>query len=271
MTLKKRKGFLAFIGIWLIASTSCSAETQVKGPSPDDLEKKELVRVSIHQLISDPATQQPVVSLADSDEKRALLIWIGLSEARAIYAELQGIKHIRPLTHDLIAKIINKIDGKIHHIVITHTKESIFYATIMIEKDGTLVEVDARPSDSIVMALKFKAPIFVSGTLFEKMSFPMEEQKGIEEQYGLTLQELTPELAKYLSFEAKRGVMVSVVHKGSRADTDGIETGDIFVEVGEQIIEGILSMKDAIAKSKAPVKARIFRKARFLIITLHLH
>jgi len=65
--------------------------------------------------------------------------------------------------------------------------------------------------------------------------------------------------------------MVSVVRKGSRAETDGIETGDIIVEVGEKIIEGTLSMKDALAKSKAPVKARIFRKTRFLTITLHLH
>ena len=197
-----------------------------------------------------------------------MLIWIGLPEARAIYSELQGIEHERPLTHDLLARVINKVNGKIKRIVITHTEDNVFYAIIVIKRQETVVEIDARPSDSIVMALKFKAPIFVSRTVFEKMSIPLEPQEGIEVEYGLTLQELTPELAKYLSFESKNGVMVSAVQKGSRAEKDGIETGDIIMEVDERAIENALAMKDALTEGKPTLSAKIFRKSRFLIITL---
>ena len=269
MIPKKTKGFLAVIGLWLLTATCLYAETPVGKSGPHALEDDEFIRVNIHQLVVDPANQQPVVSLSDSEEKRTLLIWIGLPEARAIYSELQGIEHKRPLTHDLLARVINKVNGKINRIVITHTEENVFYAMIVVKRHGTIVEIDARPSDSIVMALKFKAPIFVSKTLFEKMSIPMEPQKGIEEEYGLTLQELTPELSKYLSFELKSGVMVSDVQKESRAEKDGIETGDIIVEVGEQAIENALAMKNVLAKSKTPVTVKIFRKSRFLTITLN--
>ncbi|NNL76564.1 MAG: PDZ domain-containing protein [Desulfobacterales bacterium] len=269
MIKKKRKGILVVIGLWLMATTGADANMAVQGMALASPAKEDLIQVSIHNLVVDPSSRQPVVSLTDPDEKRALLIWIGPSEASAIYAELQGIKHSRPLTHDLLAGIIKKVDGKIHHIVITHTQENIFYAIIVIEKDSNLVEVDSRPSDSIVMALKFEAPIFVSRALFEKMSIPIKEPAGIAEKYGLTLQALTPELAKYLSFKSDHGVMVSRVHKDSQAETDGIETGDIIVKIGGQPVDSVLSMKDALIKNKTPMKVRIFRKSRFLAITIY--
>ena len=101
------------------------------------------------------------------------------------------------------------------------------------------------------------------------MSIPIEEPVGVAEKYGLTLQALTPELAKYLAFTAKHGVMVAGVKKGSRAETDGIETGDIIVEIGGQAVESVPAMQEAMIKKKAPVKVRIFRKSRFLSITIH--
>ena len=270
MTLKKIKILLALMGLWLIASTCSSGEIPAKESASAALGKEELVRVSIQKLIVDPATQNPVVTLSGPDKKRALFIWIGPSEARAIYAELQGINHFRPLTHDLLASVINEFNGEVHRIVITHAKENVFYATIMIEKDGSLVEIDARPSDSLVMALKFEAPVFVSKTLFERMSLPLEEKAEIKDEYGIALQELTPELAEYLSFPPKRGVMVSGIRKGSQAAKDGLETGDIIVDIGGQAIENVLSMKKVFAETKAPVKAGIFRDSRFMTFTLHL-
>jgi bifunctional DNase/RNase len=270
MTLKKINVLLALMGLWLIASTCSSGEMPAKESASAALGKEELVRVSIQKLIVDPATQNPVVTLSDPDKKRALFIWIGPSEARAIYAELQGIHHFRPLTHDLLANVINEFNGAVHRIVITHAKENVFYATIMIEKDGSLVEIDARPSDSLVMALKFEAPVFVTKTLFERMSLPLEEKAEIEAEYGIALQELTPELSEYLSFPSKRGVMVSGIRKGSQAAKDGLETGDIIVDIGGQPIEDVSSMKKVFAETKTPVKAGIFRNSRSMTFTLHL-
>jgi len=270
MTPKKTKILLALVSVWLIVSTCSSGEIPAEESVSAALMDEDLLQVSIQKLIVDPATQNPVVTLSGPDKERALFIWIGPSEARAIYAELQGIKHFRPLTHDLLAGVIKELNGEVHRIVITHAKENVYYATIMIKKNGSFVEIDARPSDSLIMALKFEAPVFVSKTLFDKMSLPLEEKAEIEDEYGIALQELTPELSEYLSFPPKRGVMVSGMRKGSQAAKDGLETGDIIVDIGGQVIESVLSMKKVFAETKTPVKAGIFRNSRFMTFTLHL-
>ncbi len=269
MTLKKLKLLSALIAMGL-ATTICSCgEIPAKEYVPAALGEEELVRANIERLIVDPATQNPVVTLSDPDKKRVLFIWIGPSEARAIYAELQGTKHYRPLTHDLLAVVIDQLNGEVDRIVITHAKENVYYATIIIKKDGRLVEIDARPSDSLVMALKFDAPIFVSKTLFERMSLPKGKKAEIGDEYGLALQELTPELSEYLSYSSKRGVMVSGIRNESQAAKDGLETGDIIVDIGGKVIENVLSMKKAYEETNTPVKARIFRNSGFMTLTLH--
>ena len=250
---KKIGTVLAIVGFCLIISNLFACPDFRRESSVLGLEDKDLIKVDVYRLFVDPTSEQPVVTLADPEKKRAFPIWIGLSEARAIQSELQGIEHFRPLTHDLLAGILNKINGKVYRAVITHTRDNVFYATLVIEKDGNLIEIDARPSDSIVMALKFKAPIYIARSLFEKMSISMQEPLETEEEYGLVLQELTTEMAKYLSFESDRGVMIAGISKGSRAAKDGLKVGDIFVEVGDQRIENLKTMQDALAKSKTPV------------------
>jgi bifunctional DNase/RNase len=266
---KIRRNRLSY-GICLLIATVIFGETTTEGAFLPIAGQRDLLQVKVHRLIVDPKNKQPVVSLADSGEQRALLIWIDFFEARAIHSEMQGIQHRRPLTHDLLERVIQKVNGKIHHIVITHTEDNIFFATLVIKRKDALVKIDARPSDSIVMALKFDAPIFVSKTLFNEMAIPVERETGLEEaEYGLILQDLTPSLAKYLSFDSDRGVLVSGVKKGSRAEKDGIAEGDIFIEVAGQVIENVSAMKAALEKSKPSVKARIFRNSRYLSITLH--
>ncbi len=119
------------------------------------------------------------------------------------------------------------------------------------------------------MALKFKAPIFVSKKLFEESSVPLKEPRKVEEHYGVTLQELTPSLAQAFSFDSTNGVLVSDVRKQSLAERDGIERGDIIVEVGGRAIEGVSAMRDTLRKNEAPVEVRIFRKAQLISITIH--
>jgi len=267
---KKTGMFLAIIEFWLMISTCSHAQISAGTAPVSWLDDKELIKVEVYRLFVDPASQQPVVTLADAQKKRAFPIWIGLSEAQAIQSELEGIEHFRPLTHDLLARILTKINGRVYRVIITHARDNVFYATLVIEKDGTLIEIDARPSDSIVMALKFKAPIFIARSLFEKMSISMQEPLAAEEEYGLVLQELNSEIAKYLSFESDRGVMIAGISKGSRAEKDGLKIGDIFVKVGDQRIENLKSIQDTLAKSETSVEAKIFRNQQILILTLHL-
>ena len=261
----------------LLAAAGCLLTTflwsteafTAEGLPPVAKAHKDLLQVTVYRIIMEPTSNDPVVLLTDSQKQRALFIGIGFNEARAIYSEMEGIKFWRPLTHDLLEKIIRRTSGKIHHIVITQLKEKTYYAIIEMEIGGSITQIDARPSDSLVLALKFEAPIYVSESLFKEMALPFDGQTEIDEQYGLILQDLTPSLAQYFSYDSTKGVFVSEVRKGSRAEKDGVKTGDIFVEIEDLKIEDVLSMIEAL-QSGISVKARIFRESQFSTITLHL-
>ncbi len=130
----------------------------------------ELIKVKIDGLALDVSTNSPVVVLKpdteEEDENRVLPIWIGHFEAMAIAMALSNMTQRRPLTHDLIKLIISGFDGKVEKIEITELKEQTFYAVIYIDSKNGLLQIDARPSDSIAIALRMDAPIFASEELF---------------------------------------------------------------------------------------------------------
>jgi bifunctional DNase/RNase len=263
----KRPLTILLIRIFLLFALSEAAWAEL--PATASLDEQHLLEVKVYQLGFDSTNKQPLVFLSDSRGQRALPICIGLFEASAIHSEMQGITHRRPLTHDLLERIIHASKGKIHRVIITHQKEGVYYATIEMDRDGSRIEIDARPSDSIVMALKFESPIYVTEALFKEMAIPMRGTNDLDDLYGLTLQELTEPLAEYFSFASTRGVLVSDVRKGSLAERDGIERGDIFIEVEGKSVEDIASLKEMITTSERAVQAKIFRKAKLLSITLH--
>ena len=229
----------------------------------------ELLPVKIQRLIIDPSSNQPVVFLTDLQEERALLIWIGPCEANAMNAEMEGTKPPRPQTHDLLQGVIQKMKAKIQKVIITHSKDGIYFANLVLEREGTVIEIDARPSDSMVLALKAKAPVFVASKMFREMSVSLKEERGAEAQYGITAQELTSSLAQSFSFKSTRGVLVSDVGPGSPAEKDGLQRGDIIAEIGGEATPDVKSLRAALNKMKGPVKARIFRKGEFIPLTLH--
>lgn len=269
MQRRERWGLLAMAAICLGALIGFIPKVWAEQFTAATVESKNLLQVKVHRLIMDPSSMQPIVLLADPQEARALLVWIGPCEANALNAEIEGTKSPRPLTHDLAGKIIDKLRGKIQRIIITHVKDGIYYATLVIEREGSAVEIDARPSDSIVLALKFKSPIFVSKGLFAEMSVPLKEEKGGEDPYGLTIQELTSSLAQSFSYKSTKGVLVADVRGGSQAEKDGLQRGDILVEVGGESISDVKSLRDALSKSKVLIKAKIFRKGNFVSLTLN--
>ena len=108
--MKKRKIRLLGPAGLLFALLICPFElTVAQEAKPGTLKKSELIEVGIYRLIMDPASENPVVLLSDVHQKQALPIWISFFEANAIYSELYGIKHFRPLTHDLLKRIIESI------------------------------------------------------------------------------------------------------------------------------------------------------------------
>ena len=126
-----------------------------------------LIKAKIGGLALDITTNSPVVTLSPEDSSKVLPIWIGHYEAWAIGMELSGVVSKRPLTHDLLYSVIKDMGGEIERVCIVELKEQTFFAKIYINAAGKTIEIDARPSDSIALALKAKAPIFVNEDLFK--------------------------------------------------------------------------------------------------------
>lgn len=118
--------------------------------------------MKVDKLGIDLMTHDPVVILKDVDGKRFLPILIGPFEATAIALALEGTPVPRPLSHDLMKSIIQSLKAKVARIIIHDIQENTFYAKVVLEVNGGVVEIDARPSDSIALALRTNAPIFVS-------------------------------------------------------------------------------------------------------------
>lgn len=125
-----------------------------------------MLEVRVDGLALDVMTNSPVVILAPLKLNKVLPIWIGHSEAWAIAMELSSIPSQRPMTHDLIRMIITALSAEVEKVEITALKEQTFYARVLLKTDGVSLSVDSRPSDSIALALKAKAPIFVEESLF---------------------------------------------------------------------------------------------------------
>jgi bifunctional DNase/RNase len=140
-------------------------------------------RMKVDKLGIDLLTHDPVVILKDIEGKRYLPILIGPFEATAIALALEGTPVPRPLSHDLMRSIIQALKAKVARIVIHDLQENTFYAKVILEANGGNLEIDARPSDSIALALRTNAPIFVSErivleeTLADKEAAEEEQKK----------------------------------------------------------------------------------------------
>jgi bifunctional DNase/RNase len=126
-----------------------------------------MIEVRVAHLGLDRTTNTPVVILQEQNGERVLPIWIGPAEASAIAMELAGMKFARPLTHDLLKQVIVGLGAELRKVIITQVKENTYYAELHIYRGDAVINIDARPSDSIAVALRLKAPIFTSEELLE--------------------------------------------------------------------------------------------------------
>lgn len=135
-----------------------------------------MVEVIVAHLGLDRNTNAPVVILREKEGVRVLPIWIGPAEANAIAMEIQGMKAPRPLTHDLLKQIVVGLGADLSQVIITAVKDNTYYAELMMKREGQVFQVDARPSDSIALALKLQAPIFTDDELLNDS--PIETGEG---------------------------------------------------------------------------------------------
>lgn len=159
----------------------------------------QLIPMSIKGLMLDPVSNSPIVVLKDSDEKFFLPIWVGIFEANAIALQLENVTTPRPMTHDLLRNMIAELDGRVTRVVINDLRDSTFFAQIRVMTGQRTLELDARPSDAIALALRTAAPIFVAQTVLDQaQTIAPDIEEGGEEKVKKLFENLDPEdLGKY--------------------------------------------------------------------------
>lgn len=158
----------------------------------------DLVSMSIKGLMLDPVSNSPIVVLKDEEEKFFLPIWVGIFEANAIALQLENITTPRPMTHDLLRNMINELDAQVTRVVINDLRDSTFFAQIRVLVGGKTLEVDARPSDAIALALRTEAPIYVAQSVLDQAQTITPDGEDQDEKMKKWFENLSPdEMGKY--------------------------------------------------------------------------
>jgi len=143
-----------------------------------------MVRVRVKALLVDTSNNAPVVLLENDEDHYVMPIWIGQNEALAISLQLQGKEFERPLTHDLLKSVLDKLSQELERVIIDDLSNKTYYATLVLSgPNGEDLKIDSRPSDSIALALRTDSPIFVDDEIFADvaMESPFEEEIQDEE------------------------------------------------------------------------------------------
>jgi bifunctional DNase/RNase len=125
--------------------------------------------MQLSRIIINENADHQYIFLREVGGSRSFAIVIGVFEATSIDRRVKGNRSPRPLTHDLIANIVEKLGGEIVEVHITELKDATYFAKIKIDRDGESVEIDSRPSDAIALAVTVNAPIFVAEDVLEEL------------------------------------------------------------------------------------------------------
>ena len=151
----------------------------------------ELRQVEVVGVRVEMPSNQPIVLLKEVDGIRYLPIWVGATEATAIAFAQQGLVPPRPLTHDLMKNIVENLGSKIESVQVTHLSDGVFYSKILMEQG---VEVSARPSDAIALALRTGTSIFATEDLFQAAGIEIPDQADDQvEAFREFLDQINPE------------------------------------------------------------------------------
>ncbi len=135
-----------------------------------------MVEVTVDSIRVSLMSTHRVVILKDVEGERYLPIWIGPCEADAITVELQEVEVARPLTHDILKNVINALGAKVLRVEISDLKSDIFYATLVLDNKGKVIEIDSRSSDALALAVRAKVPIYVHDEVMTKAAITPESE-----------------------------------------------------------------------------------------------
>ena len=157
-------------------------------------ENIDMLEVTIDQIHVNPAGHQRIVVLKAKGADRCLPIWVGSAEGDSIALKLEGKEVPRPLTHDLMDSMISDLGAKVTQVVVSELREDTFIARVVMQRNGTTIERDSRPSDAIALAVRCGAPIFAEEDVLERAGVPLNPATG----------EPDPTDARWPSFSLRR-------------------------------------------------------------------
>lgn len=143
-----------------------------------------MVEVDVAFISFDQHVGTPIVVLKDkaAEAKRMLLIWIGSPEAAAIQSKIKGEEITRPMTHDLMKNLIENLQGEVASVCVHSVADGTFFGQVTLHTDGQTIDIDARPSDAIALALRFEAPIFVAEEVLEEHGLSEDDLKEAQQE-----------------------------------------------------------------------------------------
>jgi|GEM_PF-127177 len=223
---------------------------------PEDFPEKVIQEVEIKMVKMAEDQNAPIVILQNKSEEGELLpIWIGMFEALAIITKLENQPTTRPMTHDLMANMLKEFGMKVVRVVVTDLKESTYYARITIQTDGELKEIDARPSDSIALALRTGAPIFVAKSVLSESGIRPDEKlldstRGvIEFKEGKLVEGKFFEKMKDEADKVVKEIRLSPMFELDLKFQDDLDSGKISDELRQAFDDNGIAVSDAASVS----------------------
>ncbi len=256
----------------MLAACACGQHDRASVHNPAAT-SSDSVQVKVATVGFDEQAQAHFVLLIDSAGGRELPIIIGDNEAQAILLALRGVKPPRPLSDNLLDSVIIQTGNRIDRVEISNLQGEIYFAKIYL--DNGKYAIDSRPSDAIALAMQAHAPIFVAAPLF--INEPNRNLAGASPSIsgpktaialGITVQDLTPELAAAFDWRSGHGVLVA--DADSAAMRAGIIRGDIVTQVNSHPVTRVTDFTSGIeaVRSGGPVTITVDRAGKARKITI---
>jgi uncharacterized protein len=154
----------------------------------------DMVEVVIDSIRVSLMSQQRIVILRESNADRYLPIWIGVYEAESITIALQEVEVARPLTHDLLKNVFQKLNAHILRVEVVSLRNDTFYGNIVTEVNGQIINIDSRPSDALAIAVRLNAPIFIARSVMDAAGIIPEEDITEEETTKESIETVSSEV-----------------------------------------------------------------------------
>ncbi len=194
------------------------------------MRKPKMVEVHIDSIRVSLVSPQRVVLLKENEGERYLPIWIGPYEAEAIQYALHEVEVARPLTHDLLKNILQKLGARVLRVEVVDLRENVFYGNIVLEHGGRIIEIDARPSDALALAVRAHVPIYVAEHVLQSA--------GIVPEEGLSLK--PEESTEFSSLDMEATPQAEASPRGEGAPETTSPEEEERLSVFEDFIEDLL-------------------------------